>query len=173
MPTIRVVVEDRFSTWSLGTRFNNILGSYELREKTVKKFSKRISAFIEEIAVPFEGLKVRDEMQKRLRSIKSKEEHTKLLKDIEEEVKELESGKDTSKSVAEIKATDYIVGSFLEHMAVDSRNDYKKAFKKPPDERYPKFKHRIDRISFTSRRHIFAIGCVFIFFSIFIEIISK
>ena len=59
----------------------------EYREKTVKKYSKRIGMFIEEILVPFARLKAKNETLAKLAKVSSEAEYKALMKSIDEEIK--------------------------------------------------------------------------------------
>lgn len=146
----------------------------KLREKTVKKYSKRIAAFIENIAVPLARLKTRDEFLGKLASVKSQEEHTELMISIGKEIEDLESGKSnmpTSKE--EDEATGYVVEGFLDQLVSASKRDYRTAFKMPLEEKSAKLKCQLDRVTFKFRKHVFVSASVFSIFSIFVELLSK
>jgi hypothetical protein len=146
----------------------------ELKTKTVKKYSKRISAFIENIAVPLARLKTRDEILGKLSSVKSKEEHAELMSSIENEIENLKNGKSSMpKTKEEDEATGYVIEGFLDQLTTASKADFHKAFRSPLIENQAKLKNTADKLSFRFRRHIFVSASVFSIFSIFVELLSK
>lgn len=146
----------------------------QLKEKTVKKYSKRINAFIESIAVPLARLKTRDEILGKLASVKSRGEHAELMSSIEKEINDLKSGKaGMSKTKEEEEATGYVIEGFLDQLTTATKADYRKAFNLPLDEKHARFKSFIDNVTFRYRRHIFVSASVFSIFSIFVELLSK
>lgn len=145
----------------------------EFREKTVKKYSKRIGMFIEEILVPFARLKAKDETLSKLAKVSSVAEHKALMKSIDNEIKELQDGKSAPKTPEEEEATKYVIEVFLDQLTSDIKADHNKAFHQPLKEKHAKIKLKIDRLAFRFRRHVFISATVFAVFSIFIEILSK
>jgi hypothetical protein len=144
------------------------------REKTVKKYSKRIAAFIENIAMPLARLKIRDEVLGRLASVKSQQEHEELVISIEKEIEDLKNNKSgTPKFKDEDEATMYVVEGFIAQMSIASKADFNKAFKSPLEESNAKMKYVFDRMSFRVRRHIFVIASVFYLLSIFLEVLIR
>ena len=144
------------------------------REKTVKKYSKRIAAFIENIAMPLARLKIRDEVLGRLASVKSQQEHEELIISIEKEIEDLKNNKSgTPKFKDEDEATMYVVEGFIAQMSIASKADFNKAFKSPLEESNAKMKYVFDRMSFRVRRHIFVIASVFYLLSIFLEVLIR
>ena len=158
----------------------------ELKEKTVTKFSDRIAHFIEDIATPYSvlqaRLETREKYEKRFQTVENKKDYKKLRNEIETELEELKQQKTELESGKKIdhykrdnpatKATEYVIESFLSHMAADSQEDYKKAFKSPLEEKHAKIKLFFDQLSFRFRRHIFAAACVLLFFSVLIKMLT-
>lgn len=130
--------------------------------------------FIENIAIPFARLKIRDEFVGKLASLKSKEEHSELMSEIEKEISELKAGKTgNTKTKEEDKATGYVIEGFLDQLTAESGKDYNTAFNKPLKEPNSKAKLSIDKVAFKFRRHVFVSASVFSVFSIFVELLAK
>jgi len=146
----------------------------ELRKKTVKKFTNRIAKFVEDIVEPYARLQVKDKYAHKFAAVKNEQDFLAVKEEIKKEAEDLKEGKASDMtSVSESEVTRYVVEGFLSHMTSESRDDYKKAFKEPLDEKLARAKLVLDRISFRVRRQIFIAGSVFLFFSILIKIITN
>ena len=151
----------------------------ELREKTVHKFTDRIKTFTEDVFGPLARLKTRVELMEKLEKVKTPKGYEKFLAEVNNDIERLstqandkEKKKDAFTQSTD-KALEYVIEGFLAHMTSNSKDDYDKAFNQPLEEKAPKIKLVIDKVSFKARRHVFAFGCVFIFFAIFIEILAQ
>ncbi len=159
--------------WYLQRQPKRLMLLDELRKHTSKKYSNRIATYIEEIAVPFARLKVRDEVFSRLVNVKSEKDRVILLKSIENEINGLEDGSVSASATKQDEATKYVVEGFVNQVAQASKKDFRTAFLSPLKEPNATLKYYTDRLSFKFRRHIFVSGSIFALFSIIVEILSK
>ncbi len=140
------------------------------RKAITDKFAKRIKSYTYEIAVPYAVLKTRKWIHDRMHEAETPEDREAVIADIQEQIKKPEP---ESRSKTEIEADEFIIESFVAHMAHEIKDAYRKAFRAPLEERNSRAKFILDMVAFKFRRHIFVIACVLLGLSIVIKLLME
>lgn len=126
-------------------------------QKTVKKYSKKISTFAEQGPVKMARMEVLAESALLMAEIEQEDiSDEEKAKKFENKIQKL-SAKSQLKTTLDDKEgyVDDVLDSFLRNLAADSRDSYIKYLKKPLKEKHSRVKWLLDMVSLRSRRFCF------------------
>lgn len=139
----------------------------QLREKAIDKSADGMTLFAKELIEPLAVNIARLDVHHKMMKVSSPEEYEQVKKELSSK-----SYKgDNYLEVKNNKAIRTIIESFLQNIDSDTKEAYKKAYKKPLKEKHAKAKHFLDMIAYKIRIHLLVGGGVLLAFAIILTLL--